>query len=109
MIFAAYDKSKGGVHVVMTRNDSITEDMEEIASIITSFKRALYSETPKEIADMMITTIGRMAYAYDEDGDDAMEEAMMELHNFMKEDAEKRYGIDLDALSLEDIAEMIER
>ena len=36
-----------GVRVILRRNENILEDMEEVASVIRSFKKALLQEVPE--------------------------------------------------------------
>ena len=96
MIVAYYDEHRRGVQVLMYRNEDITEDMQEVASIIASFRDALYQDVPKNIADMMITTIGKLAYSQDDS--DAITEVLKELEEYLSEDIKKRHGIDAEEL-----------
>lgn len=83
-----------GVRVLLQRNDSILEDMEEVASVIRSFRNALCNEVPEEVADLMITTVGKLAYA--DDAEDAAE-ALEEFDAFLENEIKER-GIDIDAV-----------
>ena len=83
-----------GVRVILHRNESILEDMEEVASVIRSFRNALCREVPEVCADLMITTIGKLAYADDAEG---AKEALEEFDTLLENEA-KEHGIDLDAV-----------
>ena len=85
-------RENNGIRVILGRNEEITDDMEEVAAVIASFKNALYAEVPKEIADMTIATTGRLAYAF---GDtEAIIEIMADFERFLSEGDRDRYGID---------------
>lgn len=84
-----------GVRVIMHRNDNILEDMEEVASVIRSFRNALRNEVPEEVADLMITTVGKLAYVDDAEG---ATKALEEFDAFLESEA-KNLGIDLDAVT----------
>ena len=83
-----------GVRVILHRNESILEDMEEVASVIRSFRNALCNEVPEEVADLMITTVGKLAYVDDAEG---ATKALEEFDSFLEKEA-KEHGIDLDAV-----------
>ena len=83
-----------GVRVIIHRNKNILEDMEEVASVIRSFRRALCNEVPEEVADLMITTVGKLAYVDDAEG---AAKALEEFDDFLENEA-KNLGIDLDAV-----------
>lgn len=83
-----------GVRVILHRNESILEDMEEVASVIRSFRNALCSEVPEEVADLMITTVGKLAYVDDAEG---ATKALEEFDAFLEKESKER-GIDLDAV-----------
>lgn len=83
-----------GVRVIQHRNESILEDMEEVASVIRSFRRALCNEVPEKCADLMITTVGKLAYVDDAEG---AKEALEEFDDFLESEA-KNLGIDIDAI-----------
>ena len=92
--FRDTDGISEGVRVIMHRNDNILEDMEELASVIRSFRNALRNEVPEEVADLMITTVGKLAYVDDAEG---ATKALEEFDAFLEKDAKER-GIDLDAV-----------
>lgn len=83
-----------GVRVILHRNENILEDMEEVASVIRSFKKVLCNEVPEEVADLMITTVGKLAYVDDAEG---ASKALEEFDAFLENEAKKN-GIDLDAV-----------
>ena len=83
-----------GVRVILHRNESILEDMEEVASVIRSFRNVLCNEVPEVCADLMITTIGKLAYADDAEG---ASEALEEFEAFLENEA-KESGIDINAV-----------
>lgn len=83
-----------GVRVILHRNENILEDMEEVASVIRSFRTALCNEVPEEVADLMITTVGKLAYADDAEG---ASEALEEFDSFLENEIKKN-GIDIDAV-----------
>lgn len=83
-----------GVRVIQHRNENILEDMEEVASVIRSFRNALCNEVPEDVADLMITTVGKLAYADDAEG---ASEALEEFDAFLESEAKKN-GIDIDAV-----------
>ena len=84
-----------GVKVIMHRNENILEDMEEVASVIRSLRNTLCSEVPEEVADLMITTVGKLAYVDDAEG---ATKALEEFFAFLESEA-KNLGIDLDAVT----------
>ena len=84
-----------GVRVIVHRNENILEDMEEVASVIRSFRNALCNEVPEEMADLMITTVGKLAYVDDAEG---ATKALEEFDAFLESEA-KNLGIDLDAVT----------
>ena len=83
-----------GVRVIVHRNENILEDMEEVASVIRSFRNTLCTEVPEEVADLMITTVGKLAYVDDAEG---ATKALEEFDAFLESEA-KNLGIDLDAV-----------
>ena len=83
-----------GVRVILHRNENILEDMEEVASVIRSFRDALRSEVPEDVADLMITTVGKLAYVDDAEG---ATKALEEFDSFLENEA-KNLGIDIDAV-----------
>ena len=93
--FRDTDGFSEGVRVIMHRNENILEDMEEVASVIRSFRNAVCNEVSEEFADLMVTTVGKLAYADDADG---AAEALEEFDAFLESEA-KNLGIDLDAVT----------
>ena len=83
-----------GVRVIQHRNENILEDTEEVASVIRSFRNTLCGEVSEEMADLMITTVGKLAYADDAEG---ASEALEEFDSFLENEA-KNVGIDIDAV-----------
>lgn len=69
--------------------------MEEVASVIRSFRNTLRNEVPEEVADLMITTVGKLAYVDDAEG---ATKALEEFDAFLESEA-KNHGIDLDAVT----------
>ena len=92
--FRDTDGFSEGVRVIMHRNENILEDMEEVASVISSFRNTLCNELPEDVADLMITTVGKLAYVDDAEG---ATKALEEFDAFLENEA-KNHGIDLDAV-----------
>lgn len=92
--FRDTDGISEGVRVIIHRNESILEDMEEVASVIRSFRKALCNEVPEACADLMITTIGKLAYVDDAEG---ATKALEEFDDFLENEA-KNLGIDIDGM-----------
>lgn len=92
--FRDTDGISEGVRVIFHSNEDILEDMEEVASVIRSFKKVLLQAVPEEVADLMITTVGKLAYVDDAEG---AAKALEEFDSFLVNEAKER-GIDLDAV-----------